>query len=370
MYELNRNDYERVRPLFRKMDIHLPLQSILAGNVTAPIYVDNPLHPQIAITWAGHRFYLAGSPGNTDLIAASRKIFLEKFSLPAWKAGIESYILNYPSEKWEIFIKAMLDNKYPIKITRSYLAIQASRRDLPALPEGFSLRTVNAELLSEKLKNPELLIDAMCSEKESVQDFLQKSFGVCIVKGDLIVGVCLSEYNTGHRCETLIITHEDFREEGLGTIFALAFIEMARIKDVARVGWHCNAANSGSIRTAIKAGFQSTEDYPVFIGWFDDTLNLARNGYYAHGRGEYNDALTFYEKSLSFGDVPDWVYWGAACDAALIGETEKGLKYLNVAIDHGFDDIDQIQNSKYLLNLHESICWDLIIKKIQEKNNW
>ena len=123
MNELNRNDFERVRPLFRKMDIHLPLQAILAGNVAASIFVDNPLHPQTAITWAGNRFYLAGSPGNTDLIAASRKIFLEKFAMSSWKSGFESYILNYPTDKWEIFIKAMLERKYPIKTTRSYLAI-------------------------------------------------------------------------------------------------------------------------------------------------------------------------------------------------------------------------------------------------------
>jgi len=163
-----------------------------------------------------------------------------------------------------------------------------------------------------------------------------------------------------------IATHEDYREEGLATLMTQAFIELARTRDVARIGWHCAAANLGSGATALKAGFEKVEDYPVFIGWFDDAVNIARNGYFAHGRGEYAEALAFYEKSFSLGDVPDWVYWGAACDAALVGETARALKYLQDAIERGFDDLDQIQGSKYLLNLHGTEGWDTILKQLKQ----
>jgi len=369
LYELNRIDYERVRPLFRKLDIHLPLQAILAGNVDAPIYVDNILHPQTAITWSGHRFYLAGAPGNTDLIAAARKIFLENYALSAWKAGINSYIVHFPSEKWETFVTAMLAQKYPIKSQRSYYAAKAQRRDWKSrLPDGFSVRTADAALLTEKWQNPEFLTDEMCSERESVQDFLEKSFGVVLTHGDEIAGWCLSEYNTGHRCEVGIATHEDYQRQGLGTLLSHAFLEMARVKDIAGVGWHCNTSNSASGATALKAGFEKVQDYPVYIGWFDDAANLAHNGYFAHGRADYAEALTFYEKSFALGDVSDWVYWGAACDAALIGETEKALNYLQQAIDHGFDDLDNIQESRYLLNLHGTPGWQAIINRLEEIN--
>jgi hypothetical protein len=106
------------------------------------------------------------------------------------------------------------------------------------------------------------------------------------------------------------------------------------------------------------------EDYPVFIGWFDDATNIARNGYFAHGRGEYADALAFYEKSFSLGEVPDWVYWGAACDAALIGKSEKALAYLADAIARGFDDLEQIKSSRYLVSLHGMAGWDAILKQL------
>jgi RimJ/RimL family protein N-acetyltransferase len=361
---LDRTYYERVRPLFRKMDIHLPLQAILAGSVSAPIYVDNPLHPQTAITWTGHRFYMAGTPGNTDLIAESRKLFLENFAMAAWKTGIDSYIVYYPSKKWEDFIQGMLREKFPIKSARTYLSCKASRRELPKPPEGYLLRVANLDLIAEKWKNLDFLTDEMVSERESVDDFLSKSFGICLTQDDIIVGWCLSEYNTGHRCEVGIAIHEDHQEQGLATFMSKAFIELARTRDVANIGWHCSSNNQGSVATALKAGFEMVEDYPVFIGWFDDATNIARNGYFAHGRGEFAEALAFYEKSFSYGEVPDRVYWGAACDAALIGETEKALKYLAEAIEHGFDDLEQIQNSKYLISLHGTQGWNQILKRL------
>ena len=364
MKALNLVDYERVRPLFRKMDIHLPLQAILAGSVNAPIFVDNPLHPQVALTWTGHRFYLAGSPGNTDLIAFARKIFLENFAMAAWQAGIESYIIYYPTEKWSGFIKAMLQQKYPIASQRSYFSCKANRSEFQPAPEGYSIRSVDAALLAGKWKNLDLLMDDLVSERETVKEFLEKSFGVCLVHGDLILAWCLSEFNTGHRCEARISVDEDYRRAGFATLLTRAFLEMARKKDVAIIGWHCGSNNTGAIATALKSGFERVSDYPVFIGWFDDAVNIARNGYFAHGRGEFAEALAFYEKSLALGQVPDQVYWAAACDAAMIGQSDKAINYLIQAIDHGFDDVDQIQASKFLVSLHDTEAWKDILKKL------
>ena len=258
----------------------------------------------------------------------------------------------------------MLQQKYPINSTRSYFACKASRGELLKAPEDYSIRTIDAAFLAEKWRNREFLTDEMVSDRESEQDFLNKSFGVCLTSGEMIVGWCLSEFNTGHRCEVRIAVEEEYQEEGFATLLSKAFVEMARRKDVASIGWHCSSNNTGAAATALKAGFEKVEDYPVFIGWFDDATNIARNGYFAHARGEYAEALAFYEKSFSLGEVPDRVYWGAACDAALIGESEKALKYLSEAIEHGFDDLGQIENSKYLLSLHETEGWKKIISQL------
>jgi RimJ/RimL family protein N-acetyltransferase len=365
LFLLNRLDFERVRSLFRKMDMHLPLQAILAGNVIAPIYVDNPINPQVAMTWTGHRIYLAGTPGNTELIRAARKIFLENFSMSAWNEGIDSYFLGYPTPKWEPFVQSMLQQKYPIKNNRLYFSRSAGREEPVNLPEGFSISFVDRDFLAKSWSNLDYLTDEMVSERVSVEDFLDKSFGVCLTNNDLIVGWCLSEYNTGHRCEIGISVHPDFRLRGFAVLLTKAFINQARTLEYAKFGWHCHAGNVGSAATALKAGFEKISDYPVYMGWFDDVINIANNGYFAHGRGEFTEALDFYEKAFSLGDAPDWAFWGAACDAAMIGEVDKAFKYLDMAIDHGFDDPDQIMGSKYLQNLHDKEGWSVILKRVQ-----
>lgn len=366
MQELKYNEYERVRPLFRKMDIHLPLQAILAGNVNAPIFVDSATNPQSAITWSGHRFYLAGAPGNSEFIAAARKIFLEKFSLRSRKSGIDSYQVYYPSAASDNAIIAMLLGKYPIKSQRQYYAFKSSRLDWKAmLPAGVAVRSVDAAFLTERRwQNPAFLAEEMISERESIEDFLAKSFGVCAVLGDEMIGWCLSEYNTGHRCEVGIATHANHQRQGLATAMTLAFIELARSRDVARIGWHCNTSNVASGKTALKAGFEKLADYSSYFGWFDDAANLAGNGYMAHGRGEYAEALDFYEKSFALGEAPDSAYWGAACDAAMTDQPEKALKYLAEAVARGYDDRDQLEASPYLVSLHNTGVWKVLVESL------
>ena len=366
MQELKYNEYERVRPLFRKMDIHLPLQAILAGLINAPIFVDNAANPQSAITWTGHRFYLAGAPGNSEFIAAARKIFLEKFALRSRKSGIESYQVYYPAVASENAISAMLFGKYPIKAQRQYYAFKSSRLGWKAmLPAGVTVRSVDAAFLTERRwQNPAFLAEEMVSARESIEDFLAKSFGVCATLGDEMIGWCLSEYNTGHRCEVSIATQADHQHQGLATAMTLAFVELARARDVARIGWHCNASNTAASKTALKAGFEKIADYPSYFGWFDEAANLAGNGYFAHARGAYAEALDFYEKSFALGEAPDSAYWGAACDAAMISQPDKALEYLSEAVQRGYDDRDQLEASPYLVSLHNSAGWKVIVEKL------
>jgi RimJ/RimL family protein N-acetyltransferase len=110
----------------------------------------------------------------------------------------------------------------------------------------------------------------MCSERPTVQDFLAKSFGVCLSRGDEIVGWCLSEYNCADRCEVGIEIVEPYQRRGLGTLLSLALVEMALSRSVTRIGWHCWASNTPSDATALKAGFELVEDYPAHYAWLKE----------------------------------------------------------------------------------------------------
>jgi RimJ/RimL family protein N-acetyltransferase len=129
---------------------------------------------------------------------------------------------------------------------------------------GLALRAVDAELLAEAgLGRMNQLREEMCSERVSVEDFLARSFGVCLLdeKGKSLAGWCLSEYNYGGRCEVGIEVVEEYRQRGLGTRLAQALCAEAFGRKMERVGWHCLAANEASGATARRAGLRLVRRY-------------------------------------------------------------------------------------------------------------
>lgn len=369
MFLLPVEDLGRVRPLFRKMEIHLPLQAILAGHVDAPVYVDDLEHPHLALTWVMSRVYLAGKPGSRAVADAVRNIFVGVLMREALKAGREAYMLAYPDASWEPFIRLVLDGRQPIQVGRQYYTFKEARGNWRTmLPAGMQVRQVDAALLAEKWHNPEYLTEEMCSERPSVEDFLAKSFGVCLTRDDEILGWCLSEYNTHHRCEVGIAVRGDVRKRGLATMLALAFVEMAQARDVARVGWHCGATNRASGATALKAGFEKVLDYPAYLGWFDPALNMAQRGYFELVNDNFADALACYEKALAMPEAPEWAYFGAGCAAAMLGQSERALAHLASAVEHGAEDGDDFRESKFLTSLRDQLSFNLLLEKLDQRS--
>lgn len=359
----------RVRPLFRKMDMHLALHALLAGEVDAPVYVDDIDHPHLALTWAMSRVYLAGKPGSQAVAEALRKVFTGVLMREALKADREAYMLHYPDASWEPFIALVLQEREPIQVGRQYYALKEAKADWrPLLPAGMQVRAVDAALLAEKWHNPEFLTEEMVSERPSVEDFLAKSFGVCLTRDDEILGWCLSEYNTHHRCEVGIAVRGDLRRRGLATMLAQAFVEMAQARGVARVGWHCSANNAASGATALKAGFEHVADYPAYLGWFDPALNIAQRGYFELMNDNFADSLACYEKALSLPEAPEWAYFGAACAAAMLGETERALAHLAGTVEHGAEDGDDLRESKFLTSLRDNLAFNLLLEKLDKRD--
>jgi GNAT superfamily N-acetyltransferase len=264
MVELPVTEYHRARPLFQAMEYHLAVNAILEGTLPAKIYTDHPLHPQVALTWTQHRFYAAGSEDNDQLNEALIRFFTETAWPQAREAGETGFVLYYEPDHWEINLDAQ-------KSQRQFYRFKELRYDWRTLlPEGLVLQSVDRALLDRKhLKNLDALTEEVSSWFGSVQDFLDRYFGVCVLHGDEIVGWCLSEYNGADRCELGILTTESYRQRGLATVMASALVEQALSRGISYIGWHCYANNVPSGATARKVGFEKVCDYPVYVARFD-----------------------------------------------------------------------------------------------------
>lgn len=274
--ELQEAKYENARPLFRPMGHHLALGAILEGTTPAKIVVDDLANPKTAFTWTKHRFFLAGSEHNDEFNAAVDRLFTKTIYPQAIDAGHSRFVLYYSPNGWEDRIEVVLRGKSPVKHLRHCYTFKALLPDWRSLiPTGFAMRPVDGNLVANKrLKNLDMLTKEMQSERQSAVDFLDKSFGFCLVHGDEIVGWCLSEYNSENRCEVGIETVEGYRRQGVAALTASALVEHALSGGITEIGWHCWANNEGSIATARKVGFEKAKEYPVYFAWFRETHDL------------------------------------------------------------------------------------------------
>jgi RimJ/RimL family protein N-acetyltransferase len=278
MYELEVADYDRARAAFQGMEHHLAVQAILEGSVPARILVDDPIRPRAAFTWRKQRFYLSGVADNKEFNGALGRFLVELIDLQ-WQAdGSDLFVLHYAPEAWESQLEEMLGAGFPVRVERQYYEFRAMQHDWRSLlPEGFAVQLVDRSLLEQAhLANLGDLMKEMSSERQSTEDFFGKSFGVCVLQGDEIVGWCLSEYNSADRCEVGIEVVKPYRRRGLGRAMTCALVEHALSEGVSRIGWHCYASNAASRATARRAGFERVQDYTVYLVRLDAQHDVDR----------------------------------------------------------------------------------------------
>ena len=185
----------------------------MSGAADGRVYVDDPAHPRSALLRVSRRFYLAGAADNARFITDLGALFADEIYPRAREEGWVEYAAHYPGEEWERALQTALVGKHPMRSWREHYVLRALRHDWRALlPEGMTLRRVDASLLSEeRLGRLDDLREEMCSERPSVAAFLARSRGMCVQHGDALVAWCLSEYDHDDRCEVGIETAPGYR---------------------------------------------------------------------------------------------------------------------------------------------------------------
>ena len=256
-----------VSPLFEALRIHLAIDSVMNGATPARLFTDDATSPNCALIWYGHRILLAGDPDHQSSGAAAAD-FIASVVIPhELGRGNHWLSLYYEPDQWAESIEHdLLPGKSYHRALRQYYACDTRLPDtvdaFSEVPAGMSLQRVDAKLVgNHALINLDTLKEEMCSERPSVDNFLARSFGVCLIQNSELIGWCLSEYNSADRCAIGIETREPFQRRGLGTLMTRAMVQIARSASIREVGWHCWASNVASGKTALKAGFHHVCNY-------------------------------------------------------------------------------------------------------------
>lgn len=363
---LELSQYMISAPLFEKVGHHTFIHAILEGLIPGHIYVDDQNSAKLAVAQFRHRVCLSGDP-NQGLNEALMTFFLEDVIQNCREAGVPLFrlVVNHPD--WLNIISRGLGKQNPIISTYQCYQYKIDQ-DLPTFekPAGFDLKIVNRDLLDDEFFGKEDLLEEMCSERSSVESFLEQSFGIAAFHQNKLAGWCLSEYNVKNQCEVGIATIQLFQRQGLARTMTLAFLNLAREKGYTTILWHCEKENTASWKTALSAGFKLLEEEQVLILFHDPTINMAVHGNIWFEKQDYVNALKWYEKALNAQNPQTWMAWNAACAAASAEEIDLVFTYLDRAVDMGFSDRNYLENHKHMQLLKNDSRWQSLISRIEE----
>jgi RimJ/RimL family protein N-acetyltransferase len=265
-HELQPDAFPLARRAFEPMAYNLAVNSIIEGATPSRIFVDDPESPQAAITWNKARAYLSGNSTDWEFNEGLHDFFQNHLFPEIRATGGEFAILYYAPKNWEEAAQHLFEGNTIHRHLRHFYQIDSAPPDWRSrLPATYELLPIDHSLLSRTtLKNMDSLVEEMQSESPSPAAFLERCFGFCALRGEELVGWCLSEYNSADRCEVGIEVIEKYQRKGIGTALASALIEKATGLGMA-VGWHCYAGNAPSVELAIRLGFEKIAEYPVFI---------------------------------------------------------------------------------------------------------
>ena len=367
MIEIEPSAYDQAVCLFPNLDVHLAVKALLSGNVMGQVYVDDATQPQAAMARIGKLFYLGGSSEQPAFNRALSQFFTERAYTQPSEDDSGIFIIKCSVDGWARQVDALLPGKFPIPKVQHYYAGQEVRHDWRSmLPPEITIRMVDRALLAEDLEGLDDLRDEMRSERPSVEDFLEKSFGFVPVHGDQVIGWCLSEYNCGDRCEIGIATAPGHQRRGLATLLTSAFIEYARAHGITHFGWHCDSDNLASNATALKLGFTRRLEYQVFLCFRNQTIHLAVRGDHCFRQERYAEAATWYDREIQRGDAPAWIYVDSACAYAMCAENHQvALRRLSEAGERDFSDINYLQSLPWLESLRRTAEWARLVRQVK-----
>lgn len=327
IHELQLGDFSGIWPLVQELtEFNLIIKAVIKGVAPGRVLVDNIDEPRSVYMDTPEGSFVAGYVGNPEFIASLR--------------AKTPYLIDlriHPDD-WEPFIGEIIRTKVVGKHLRGYYTFHERR--LPnwrsRIPASHKLKRVDEDTLGSNLRNIGQVTGRIDSNWCSIPKFLENGFGFCIIRGDSIISLCLSDCVIGDSCEIGVWTAPTYRGRGFATLVVAGTVEYCLSKGFMNIGWHCLDTNIGSKRVAEKVGFHRTKEYYAF------STELPAGNATDFDRETWIRWAEYYESNSG---VEELFRFRAAESWALAGEVSRSVRILNGLIDDGW----LTPNLKYLL---------------------
>jgi RimJ/RimL family protein N-acetyltransferase len=370
IYEIAKEDYEKVRRIFAPIDYQLTIRAVIEGTCPGKVYVDDVDNPRSAFMSSAEGNYLAGEVNNNSFNAALRDLILNTIFVgdSLWVSADYMVVCIHP-DTWTTKFDIIFETRPPQQLPRKYYTCTALKLEWKSqLRDGFSIKRIDQTFLENpNLEIPNHIPEWIKANWGAEEAFLTQGFGFAMVHDNQVVSWCLSDCVSGTECEIGIRTREDYRRRGLATLTTAATVDYCLSQGFTRIGWHSNEENLGSIGTAEKVGFSLTREYIWYYCMFREADHLAETGMRQFLAQQYREALENFEASFALGDVAYWFYHLAALSAASLKDNDAALRYLHKAVDHGWTHVKYTIDCEEFKHLKSTEEWQTVIKRMHEK---
>ena len=373
IYQLDQADYHTVRPLFEELaKWNFVIDSVLEGTILGRIYVDDPANPESAFFFSAFWYFLAGNPNHQAFNQAINALITsESFGNDPHRGDEDMIFLVCQPDVWQDQFPDLFKEQLPTEIRRyRHLFTELPADWQERLPDGFMVRRFDKELLeNQQRKNFDGLDHWMHMYWGApVEIFLREGVGGCLMHEDEIASWCLTVNVAGDRCELGIETAKEFRLQGLGAVTAMATIDLCLYRGFTTIDWHCGDDHMGSRGVARKAGFVKEREYPAYLYMLDPVTHYAFPGDLRLRGRKYQEAVALYERSMTIGEVSDAVYHNAARAYAMLGDPDKALCHLTMAIDKGWTNLELTRGCEEFQSLRDMPGWEAVLTRLQEQS--
>ncbi|WP_432665248.1 GNAT family N-acetyltransferase [Wukongibacter baidiensis] len=269
IYELSKDRYYSIHSLLDNTMDNIEIKAVIDGINPGWIFVDRVESPRNAMIWSRgiQGFYFVGESNNTQFNNYINDFIDKEIEPRAIKEGLNRFEFSGETGKWDPVLEEMFKNRELSKSRQYIYKLESAVWDFDdrrKLDEGFILREFNEEMFNDpNIKNLEFLSSEIERWWDSYEDYLEKSFGYCIIAEDKVVNYCLCNFVHEDTHTMGIETQKDFRRKGLSQATTEAFVENC-IRNNLKPYWECMESNLASRSLAEKLGFTRTHIYSLY----------------------------------------------------------------------------------------------------------
>lgn len=359
MIELEAANFYKVRPLFEPLMAHqMFCAGVLEGLYKGRVFVDNADTPKSAfIAQGGVWWFLAGDADNAVFNQALNSALFNR--TVTGEKGWGGMLVCHP-ENWDTQIPVIFAPHIPITTQRLHYTCQHLQVDWRSqIPDGIEIRFIDQSLIEDGIE-VQGAADILEARQEAIEPD-RRAFGYVAIHRREIVASSVINCIVNKGGDIGLFTNPDHRRRNLAYLTSAAVIEYAFSHGLEMVHWNCESFNIGSIRTAEKLGLQFSHTHSMYILILNPVRHELNRAWSYYDAGQYEQAMAVC-LSENAPVHPEAHYIVARCHLAS-GNHDRAVESLVLAVESGWDSVDEMQADFVTLTNHPS--WQMLLGQAQ-----